>query len=450
MTGRSVVVIGGGEVGLGISRRLAPDREVVVVDRAASVADRFTNLDVRFLLGNGTSPETLRQAGADACEYFVAATGTDEVNVLSALIARRLGARRTICVVSRDDLLKPFGEGDALRAELGIDHVIWPEAQLADDIERIVAAPGAIDAETFEDGQIALLEYRVASGSLLASGQLSTLDLPRGVLVVAVRRAGQFAIPQGSTAMRAGDKVFLMGTAAAIAQVQRRVSDYDVAARQTVTIIGGGDVGFRLAQRLEAKGNTDVRLVERDAARGAELAAALRRTLVLNGDGTDLELLEAEDIGRSDVLVSVIDNDERNLFASILARQLGVRRVITRVSRHANLRLFERVGVDVALSARGAAVAAIAHHIQGGQSKLLAVLEEGQAHVVEVRVPDSFPSTPLNQLRALPASIVGAILRSGNAIVPGGADVVRGGDRLLVFTTAADSAAVREYFTRSA
>ena len=450
MQGRRVLVIGGGEVGLGVCRRLAPAHEVVVVDQQSSVGDRFASLDARFLVGNGTSPDTLRQAGATDCDYLVAATGTDEVNVLACLIARRLGSRTTICVVSRDDLLKPLGEGDALRAELGIDRVIWPEAQLAEDIERIIAAPGAIDAETFEQGRISLLEYRIATDSPLASGPLSSLALPRGVLVVAVRRSGQFSIPHGSTTLRGGDKVFLMGTTDAVEQMQRRVVGHDAPARQVVTIVGGGDVGFRIAKNLEERGKADVRIVERDPARGAVLAAALRRTLVLNGDGTDLELLEAEDIGRSDVLVSVIDNDERNLFASILARQLGVKRVITRVSRQANLRLFERVGVDVAVSARGAAVAAITHQIQGGQSNLLAVLEEGQAQVVELQVPTSFPSTPLHELRALPASIVGAILRADSAIVPGGGDAIQGGDRLLVFTTAADSDAVREYFTRSA
>jgi trk system potassium uptake protein len=372
----------------------------------------------------------------------------DEVNVLASLIANRLGSPRTICMVSRDDLRRPLGERDLLREHFGIDRVIWPEAQLAEDIARIVAAPGAIDAETFEDGRIALLEYRVTADSILAAGPLASLELPRGVLAVAVRHGDHFMIPHGQTRLTAGDKVFLMGTSEAIAHVQQRVTGRNLGGRQRVTIVGGGDVGLQLAQRLEARGSSEVRIIERDHARGAHLAAALRHTLVLQGDGTDLELLETEDIGRSDVLVSVIDNDERNLFASLLARQLGVGRVITRVSRPANFRLFERVGVDVALSARGAAVAAIVHEIQGGPSNLLAVLEEGQAQVIELQVPASVSRTPLRALRSLPESIIGAILRGDRAIVPGGDDAIEGGDRLLVFTTTADASAVREYFTR--
>jgi trk system potassium uptake protein len=441
-----IVVIGGGEIGLGIARRLGAGHEVVVVDLNPAVADRFTTLDVRFLAGNGTSPEVLREAGVDHCEVLVAATGMDEVNVLASLIANRLGSPQTICIISRDDLLTPLGERDLLREHFGIDRVIWPEAQLAEEIERIVAAPGAIDAETFEGGRVALLEYRVSASSVLTAGPLAALDLPRGVLAVAVRRGDRFSIPHGHTQFAPGDKVFLMGTSEAIGRVQQRVSGGTPQGRERVTIVGGGDVGFRLAQRLERRGYGDVRIIERDPARGERLAAALQHTLVLNGDGTDLELLEAEDIGRSDVLVSVIDNDERNLFASLLARQLGVGRIITRVSRQANLRLFERVGVDVALSARGAAVAAIVHQIQGGQSNLLAVLEEGQAQVVELQAPSSLPPTPLRSLRALPESIIGAILRGDRTIVPGGDDVIQGGDRLLVFTTTADAEAVRQYF----
>jgi trk system potassium uptake protein TrkA len=176
------------------------------------------------------------------------------------------------------------------------------------------------------------------------------------------------------------------------------------------------------------------------------LAGALRHALVLNGDGTDLELLESEEIGRSDVLVSVIDNDERNLFASLLGRQLGVRRIITRVSRLANLRLFERVGIDVALSARGAAVSSLVHQIQGGHAHLLAVLEEGQATIVEIAVPAGFRPQALMHMKSTPQSIVGAIVRGPDVIIPRGADEVHPGDRLIVFAAAQSVKLVRDYF----
>ena len=140
--------------------------------------------------------------------------------------------------------------------------------------------------------------------------------------------------------------------------------------------------------------------MERDVARGEMLAARLKCTLVLNGDGTDLEFLESENVGRTDVLVCVIDNDERNLLASLLGRQLGVPKIVTRVSRPTNLRLFERVGIDVALSARGAAVASILHQITGGTSSLLAVVEHGEARVLEIIVSPHFEPRPLKDIGA--------------------------------------------------
>jgi trk system potassium uptake protein TrkA len=190
-----------------------------------------------------------------------------------------------------------------------------------------------------------------------------------------------------------------------------------------------------------------LRIIERDQARGEMLAARLENALVLNGDGTDLALLESEDIGRSDVLISVIDNDEKNLLTSLLGRQLGVRRLITRVSKPANLRLFERVGVDVAISARGAAVASVLHQIEGGQASLLAVLEEGEGRILQLEVPPAYDSHTLKDLGLPRDSIVAAILRNERAIVPRGTDALRSGDRLIVFSTRAAADQVRTFFS---
>jgi len=267
------------------------------------------------------------------------------------------------------------------------------------------------------------------------------------VLIVAVRRQDRVVIPDGTTRLEAGDKVFVMGLAAAVADVRTLFHTAKAPDRQHVTIVGGGDVGLLVAQRLEANPDVDVCVIERNPARGEAIAARLRRAMILNGDGTDVELLQAEDIGRSDVLVAVVDCDERNLLSSLLARQLGVRRVISRVTRPANLRLFEQIGVDVALSARGAAIAAIAHYVEGGPWSLLAVLEEGQAHVIEVQVPATFPPTPLRTIGGLHGAIVGAVLRDDDVVVPGGDEAIRGGDRLLVVTTGPGAEALRRQFS---
>ena len=440
-----IVIVGGGEIGFAIAQALSEQHEVFVVDHAPAIADRFEPLDVQFVLGTGTSAEVLSRAGIERAEVLVACTGLDEVNIVACAMARQAGSPQTICFVSREDFLEGSQQG---LATFGIDRVIWPERQLAADIERVILTPDALDAESFADGAIQLIEYRLDASSPLAGGRIADLHLPHGSLIVAVRRGDALFIPRGDSTLAAGDKAVVMGTPEALQEVHRRVRQSSTERRQRVTIIGGGDVGFHLAQRLEERDAVQLTIIERDIARGEMLAARLARALVLNGDGTDLELLEAEDIGRSDVLVSVIDNDERNLLASLLGRQLGVHRIITRVGKRANVRLFERVGIDIAISARGAAVASVLHQIQGGATRLLAVVEQGAGRILELDVPASYAPRALRDLAAPLNSIVGAIIRQGRPLVPRGTDRVEPGDRLIVFTTHAAADRVRDYFTQ--
>lgn len=441
-----VIIVGGGEIGFALAQALAAEHEVFVIDHAAEVAARFEALDVQFVLGTATRSDVLEHAGIPRADVLIACTGLDEVNLVACAIAHQLGKPKTFCFVSREDFLELQEDHEGL-SQFGIDQLIWPEAHLAADIERIIRAPGAIDAEAFAEGAVRLLEYRLEPDSAIAGHRVSELHLPHGSLIVAVRRGDVFFIPRGDSQLLVGDRIIVMGTPEAVQDVRRRLTGTADPGRQRVTIIGGGDVGLRIAERLDLVDSIDVTIIERDVARGEMIAARVRRALVLNGDGTDLELLESEDIGRSDVLVSVIDNDERNLFASLLGRQMGVRRIITRVSRRANLRLFERVGIDVAISARGAAVASVLHQIQGGATRLLAVVEQGAGRILELDVPAGYEPRALRDLAPPLNSIVGAIVRKSGAIVPRGADRIQPGDRLIVFTTYEASDRVRNYFT---
>ncbi len=428
-----IIIIGAGEVGYSLAKTLANDHELCVIDVNPARGERLADLDLEFVSGSGTSADVLREAGTDHCDVLIAATRLDEVNIVACSIGSQLGSGETICFVSKQDFVTPPGGVDSLRQHFGIGQVVWPEAQLAEAIERIIMAPGAVDAGVFAGGQIQLLEFRLDDASWLVRRPLSSFHMPNGVVIVAAKHEDSVSIPRGETALAAGDKVVLMGTSQAMTQMRNEVFPHaDRGANQLVTIIGGGDVGYRLAQQLDAAPGIELRVIEQDRARGELLAATLKDALILQGDGTDLELLESEEIGRSDVMVSVIDNDERNLLASLLGRQLGVRKVVTRVSTPSNRALFERVGIDVALSAQGAAVTSVVHRIDGGRASLLAVLEGGKARVVELVVPGNHQETSLKMLGLPRDSIVGTILRGHEAIVPRGEDLVRGGDRLLV------------------
>jgi trk system potassium uptake protein TrkA len=445
-----VIIIGGGEIGYALAKALAPNHELFVVDNDPAVADRFGLLDVEFLTGSGTSSTVLERAPIGECDLLIACTGLDEVNIVACALGSQLGSRRTICFVSKEDFVQTSDGRDSLSEHFGIDQVIWPEAQLADAIERIIMAPGAVDAGAFAGGEIRLLEFRLGEDSPLVGRPISELDLPYGVVMAAVHHGETTSIPRGRTVLHPGDKVVLMGNRKAMNALQGQLSPESTHRRtRLVTIIGGGDVGLRLAQHLEAAPGIRLFVVEHDHARGQMLAATLANALILEGDGTDLGLLESEEIGRSDVLVSVIDNDERNLLSCLIGRQLGVGSVITRVSTPGNLRLFELVGIDVALSARGAAVASVVHQIDGGRSSLLQVLEEGQAKVIELTVPPGFRPTPLRDIEIPDEAIIGSIVRGAEVIVPRGEDRIEPGDRLLVCATGVSAEEIRSLFTTS-
>jgi trk system potassium uptake protein TrkA len=174
-----------------IFQALSARHEVFVVDHAPEVADRFQPLDVRFVLGAATSKDVLARAGVDRADVLVACTGFDEVNIVCCAVARQIGSPKTVCFVSREDFLTLRGDGEGLLA-FGIDRVIWPEAQLAEDIERIIRSPGALDAESFADGAIRLVEYRLEPGSPMAGRRIADLHLPHSSLIVAVRRGEAF------------------------------------------------------------------------------------------------------------------------------------------------------------------------------------------------------------------------------------------------------------------
>jgi trk system potassium uptake protein TrkA len=273
-----IVIVGGGEVGYALAESLAARHDVVVIDQSRDVCDRFEKLDVQFLLGGGTSRDVLTRARVEHAELFIACTGLDEVNIVACGMANQLGSPETICFVSREDVLRG-GDQEGL-ALFGTNRVAWPEALLAEDIARVVATPGSIDAEEFADGAVQLREYRLDPGSPLIDRALASVSFPAGSLIIAVRRDDHFFIPHGDAVLSAGDRFVVMGTPEGMADVQRGFGLGDAETRQTVTIIGGGDVGLRLAERLDQTRHMQVRIVERDRARRTARRASAARARV--------------------------------------------------------------------------------------------------------------------------------------------------------------------------
>ncbi len=439
----NVLIAGGNLMALRTAEALMAEHQVVSL-RERGDAVRFDRLDVESITGSATSLDSLRDARVASADVFIACLDSDEQNIVACLAAKRMGAKRTICILSSHSFFNPQGPEQNLADSLGIDEVVRPGEQLAQEVIRIVSVPGALDARTFAEGRVMLLRYGVEEGAPAASKPIRSLQLPKGVVLVTIRRGEELILPRGNTELLAGDKVVAMGRSDALSALSKLLRTNQRKDRRSVAIVGAGSVGVAIARGLIKLG-WEVTLIESDRTRCERVSEELD-CLVLHGDGADLDLLEQERIGEMSVVVCVTNNDERNLLVSLLVKGLGVRRIITRADRLHNEHMFERVGVDVVLSARGAAIRSVAQSIDTQHREICAVLEHGSACVIELTLPADFPPVPLARMRPPQYAVVGAIVRGKQVIVPSGADELRAGDNALIFCSIATEDETREFF----
>jgi len=439
------VVIGGrDEVGRRLGEALCRNHEVIFfVPESANTS--LDHVDAMVVHGEMDGFDSLDKAGVGSADVFIACSRYDERNLIACLAARRLGVKRTICFLFHH-LGRTAKDDIEIATSLGIESLVRPARQLALEIIRIVAVPGALDVQFFAGGRVRLLQHAVEEGAPIVAASLRELKLPKDVVLVMGRRSEEIFIPMGNTHFEAGDRVTAMGTSSGLARLQQkflRSADHGRDSR-SATIVGGGDVGLAVAQGLAATGWT-VRVIEANRERAEKIAPRIKG-LVIHGDGSDLELLEQEQVSDDPVLVAVTNNDEKNLLVSLLAKSIGIPRIITRADSLQNERLFERVGIDVVRSARGAAIDTVLRRLDAGRRELLAELEHGDAEVLELEIPDGIRARRLSDIHKPVFAIVGAILRENRVIIPTGRDELHGGDHIFVFCTREDEPRVRSFF----
>jgi trk system potassium uptake protein TrkA len=447
-----IVVVSGGPTAPPFAAELSREHDVAIVHDGEEARDELARIDAEIIEGVGTDPETLRRAGLKDASYLVAWSRSDEINILSCLTAKQIAPVHTICTVEKEEYVRTFGGANggtgSPAPSLGIDTLIWPAWRLADKIEQILAVPGATDVGHFARGQVRLLEYRLRGIVPLTGRPLMEIDsIPKGVLIVGVTRGDEWFVPRGKSVLEEGDRVLFMGTTAAMHELAAWFTVHlGEANTGEIVIIGGGTVGLRLARSMEANPRARIKLIEQNPDRCEEIASILKRTLVLQGDGGDLDLLESERVRYARALVAVTDRDEKNLLVSLLGRQLGISKVVTRVTSARNRRVFERVGIDVPLSARGAAIEAVVHLIRHAEVDLLATIGEGQGELLELTLPGAFSPLALSEIPMPQDSLVAAVIRGGKTIVPGGSTLVGPGDRCLVICSTERVEEVRRTF----
>ena len=266
----------------------------------------------------------------------------------------------------------------------------------------------------------------------------------KDTIIVGIKRDSFLFIPNGLTEINEDDKLIFMGTSHSL-DILAGTFFHEKEQVKSVAVIGGGNVGYMLAQSLEDM-KIKVKIIEKDYERCEYLAQELSKTLVINGDGTNLKLLDEEEIGSCDVAIAVTNNDERNLLCSLLAKQLGVKRVISRVSKVLNIPLFEKVGIDIAVSPKTSAINEVRNDIDETNVDILATVEQGEAEVLEIPICEEFNGKLIKDLRFPAPAIVGIIQRRANVIIPKGDTQIKSCDILIIFTKADSVDAVKGYF----
>lgn len=440
-----VLVAGDSLMALRIIDALMHRHQVVCLKPPGDNEWNTDHLNADVIDGEITSPQSLTDAGVKTADVFVACSVVDEQNIVACLAARRLGAKRTVCVVNGRSFLSASRAEDDMAESLGIDHVVKPIDQLSNELISIVLVPGALEIERVADGRLALFRFAVAEGSSAIGQNLNDLKLPKDTRLVHVRRGDEFIMPRGETVLEAGDKVIAMGHHDSCSRLGTLLSDRKRHKREAA-VIGGGRVGRAVTRGLMRAG-WQVTVVDPDPKRCQKIAERTE-ALVLHGDGTDVEFLEQEHIAERPVVIAVTDSDEKNLLVSLVMKQLGNARVITRADRLSNERLFEKVGVNVVRSANGAAIRSVLRMIDESESEILAELEHGAACVQEITVDEDAEEVALPDLAPPAYAVVGAILRGKETIIPSGRDSLKPGDHLYVFCDREDQEAVHEYFER--
>jgi trk system potassium uptake protein TrkA len=383
-----IIILGAGQVGRTAANHLAREEanEITVVDRdEALLRDLQDRLDIRTIIGNGAHPGILEAAGARQADVFIALTNSDEVNMVACQIVATMfnkDATRIARIRSGEFIRheKLFGGEDRAFA---VDVTLSPEQLVTEHIARLIRYPGALQVLDFAEARVRMVSARALRGGLLVGQQLRTLreHIPNtDARVAAIYRGGQNIKPTGDTVIEHGDEIFFIAARNDIRPVMNEIQRLEDPARRVV-IAGGGNIGFRLAQKLEE--TNQVKLIERDSRRARRISEQLSNTIVLTGDASDEELLLEENIDSADVFVAVTNAEEANILSAMLAKRLGAKKVMALINRPAYAELMESGNLDVAISPQMITIGSVLAHVRRGDVVQVHSLRRGTAEAIE-------------------------------------------------------------------
>ena len=443
-----IIIIGAGQVGYHIASRLvSEDKDVVLVDKDRQVLQTVSeNLDLETMHGSGSSPRVLEQAGIRTADTLLAVTDSDEVNLIACTFSNLLAPNLNKVARIRNPEYTEYQDVLAKNL-LNIDIVVNPEEEVIQSIERLMDTPGAADVNEFPDIGLKLLGIWIQKDSPFADVDLASLKQKTGMpdfIVASIIRQEKLIIPSGEDVLKPGDLVYFVCTRESLEQFLRAFH-LRGGSQHNVLIIGGGNIGYKLAHRLEKKKGSHVKLMDRDSERCQFLAENLDRTIVLQGDGTDQKLLAQENVGSMDVVVSLTEDEENNILSSLLAKSMGAKLTVTRINKLAYMGLMHSIGLELIVSPRLSAANSILRHVRkGAVISSLSIKEEAEAMEVRAGEHSLLLHRPLKDIDLPRGVLILCLVRDGKVIIPGGDNVIQPQDRVVLISSNKDISKVEK------
>ena len=442
-----IVCLGAGNVGAELAKSLAADKhEITVIDQDQERLSALeAQTDTRTLCGNAGSLMVLEAGEVGTADLVLCVTGNDETNMLSCLLSRSLGATRSIVRLKNQEYLS--GRRYFYRKILGCDFFISPEELASEEICKVIREQPTTAVETFADGRVQVRRLRLEEESQVLGKKLQDLNLPNLCLIVAIFRQNEILIPTGQTILQSEDHVLVAGASQGFEEILQFFGGKKIETKNII-IIGGGEIGFGVAQKLEAL-NFKFRLIEQDVNRAKEISDRLSTATILHGDGMSADLLKEERVDSADVLVAACKEDEKNFIICQLSREMGIPKTVAVVEKADYVPLFQKLGVDVTVSPRLIAAQRLSQYVKMETFHSLAVLEEGKAEVFEIEAKEKskIVSKPLSKLGFPEGCVIGVLVRGKEVIVPRGDTLIEPRDRVIVFTLVSLIPKIKKYFS---
>ena len=426
-----IVVLGAGHVSRALIGALHQDHEITVVDvdsaRLAGLADHY---DVGTIEGDGTTKRVVRRAIEGGCDLFVGCSPREESNLIAAMLVKRLTAARTIIRTTSDAYLEAWRE-----RQLDVDFMISPEIETANAIAALLGLPAARHTDVFADGKVQIVEFDLPRGAPeggLLGRRLRDAAIPEDSKVAGLVRGDAMIVPRGDEVLLPGDRVVVIGSPAAARTWCRAIGGSERGA-DDVVIFGAGRMGTAIAHALLER-NIRVRLVDARLERAREVAEALPGARCFHAEAFDPDFLERERIGRATAAVFCLNDDARNLYGAVLAKAHGVRLTVALAHDEISVGIYERGGVDVAVDPRQVTAEELVRFAHDPRIRQIAMLDADRFEILDLTVRDDSALVG-KAFRDLPAtgSMIGAVIRGSDVIFPHSSDVLRAGDRVIVF-----------------